>query len=103
MMFAVKKATCLACKVPIATTAKGQRALCDNCKPREGVIYVEKLNAVSLAEREHSKLWTQCQRCQGNLHEDVICQNGDCPIFFRRKKAQIDLQGAQQALERFAF
>jgi len=104
MMFAVKKAACLACKVPISSVVgEGQRALCEHCKPREGVIYVEKLAAVSAAEVEHSKLWTQCQRCQGNMHEDVICQNGDCPIFFRRTKAQIDLQTSEDALARFTF
>lgn len=28
------------------------------------------LNAL---EERFSRLWTQCQRCQGSLHEDVIC------------------------------
>lgn len=28
------------------------------------------LNAL---EERFSRLWTQCQRCQGSLHEDVLC------------------------------
>lgn len=31
---------------------------------------VSHLNAL---EERFSRLWTQCQRCQGSLHEDVIC------------------------------
>jgi hypothetical protein len=28
-------------------------------------------------------LWSQCQRCQGSLHQDVLCTSRDCPIFYR--------------------
>lgn len=28
---------------------------------------------LSALEERFSRLWTQCQRCQGSLHEDVIC------------------------------
>jgi len=24
-------------------------------------------------ESKFSRLWTQCQRCQGSLHEEVLC------------------------------
>ncbi len=48
-------------------------------------------------------LWTECQRCQGSLHQEVICSNRDCPIFYKRRKVQIDLQNVQEALDRFAW
>jgi DNA polymerase delta subunit 1 len=101
MMFAVKKERCLACKTPMASG--GGSALCHHCKPREGAIYMEKLRDVSVAEATYSELWTQCQRCQGSLHQDVICTNKDCTIFYKRKKVQKDLQEAQGALDRFSL
>ncbi|KAF7239738.1 DNA polymerase delta catalytic subunit [Varanus komodoensis] len=41
---------------------------------------------LSSLEEKFSRLWTQCQRCQGSLHEDVLCTSRDCPIFYMRKK-----------------
>jgi hypothetical protein len=41
--------------------------------------------------------------CQGSLHQEVLCTSRDCPIFYRRKKVQKDLNEAQEALERFAL
>lgn len=28
---------------------------------------------MSSLEEKFSRLWTECQRCQGSLHEDVLC------------------------------
>ncbi|XP_015419485.1 PREDICTED: DNA polymerase delta catalytic subunit [Myotis davidii] len=42
-----------------------------------------------------------CQRCQGSLHEDVICTSRDCPIFYMRKKVRKDLEDQEQLLRRF--
>lgn len=38
---------------------------------------VSHLNAL---EERFSRLWTQCQRCQGSLHEDVICTRCVLPL-----------------------
>jgi DNA polymerase delta subunit 1 len=46
-------------------------------------------------------LWTQCQRCQGSLSQDVLCTSRDCPIFYRRKKVQKDLNEADAKVRRF--
>ena len=51
-------------------------------------IYARGLAAVNDLEGAFSALWTQCQRCQGSLHQDVLCTSRDCPIFYRRKKAR---------------
>jgi DNA polymerase delta subunit 1 len=51
-------------------------------------------------ERKFNSLWTQCQRCQGSLHQDVLCTSCDCPIFYSRKKAQKDLSDVTEKLER---
>ena len=42
-------------------------------------------------QQHFSRLWTQCQRCQGSLHQEVLCTSRDCPIFYRRRKAHKDL------------
>ncbi len=64
-------------------------------------MYFKALNTVNELETSFSKLWTECQRCQGSLHMDVLCTSRDCPIFYRRKKVQKDLAEAHGVLERF--
>jgi DNA polymerase delta subunit 1 len=104
MMFAVKKDKCMGCKTLIAEKDKvGGSPLCVNCHPKEGEIYMAKLNEVNSHQKVFNQLWTECQRCQGSLHQDVICSNRDCPIFYKRKKVQLDLQNAQDALDKFTW
>lgn len=98
MAFAVKKKTCLSCKVQIRDE---DDPLCPACVQHEDAIYRKKLGAVNEYEEKFSKLWTQCQRCQGSLHSDVICTSRDCPIFYMRKKVQKDLKDATDELARF--
>ena len=56
---------------------------------------------VSDLEADYAHLWTECQRCQGSLHQDVLCTSRDCPIFYRRRKVQKELSEAQNNLARF--
>lgn len=35
-------------------------------------------------EERFSRLWTQCQRCQGSLHEDVLCTRYILTLFLYR-------------------
>lgn len=100
MAFTVKKYKCMACKAPMET---GADTLCGHCKHKEGEIYLKTLGTVNDYEMKFSRLWTQCQRCQGSLHQDVICTSKDCPIFFMRKKIQKDLNDATEQLARFGF
>eukprot|EP00968_Pinguiococcus_pyrenoidosus_P017990 scaffold1833_cov255-Pinguiococcus_pyrenoidosus.AAC.8 len=80
MMFAVKKKQCLGCKTPITDK---KETLCKHCRGREGEIYAAKLFALRRCEIEFSKLWTQCQNCQGSIQQDVICSNR-CVSWARR-------------------
>ena len=59
------------------------------------------LGSVNELEAQFGGLWSQCQRCQGSLHQDVLCTSRDCPIFYRRKKVQKDLTEAHSLLSRF--
>ena len=46
-------------------------------------IYQRSLASVNELQDTFGRLWTQCQRCQGSLHQDVLCTARDCPIFYR--------------------
>ena len=48
-------------------------AVCKYCKERESQIYQKEISHLATLEEKFSRLWTQCQRCQGSLHEDVLC------------------------------
>jgi len=99
MKFAVKTQTCLGCKTPLPKGVND--AVCPNCVPRAGELYQKQLVTINELEMRFSRLWTQCQRCQGSLHQDVICTSSDCPIYYRRIKAQKDLAAQVPALDRF--
>ncbi|KAG0364263.1 putative delta DNA polymerase [Gamsiella multidivaricata] len=98
MKFAVKTATCLGCKTPLK---KDESAVCANCKERAPELYQKQRNIVNSLEVRFSRLWTQCQRCQGSLHQEVLCTSKDCPIFYMRKKVQKEIQDSAATLDRF--
>ncbi|KAL7749935.1 DNA-directed DNA polymerase delta [Sorochytrium milnesiophthora] len=100
MKFAVKKLTCLGCKTPLK---QGERAVCAQCQEKTGDYYHRQIEKVNQLEVKFARLWTQCQRCQGSLHQDVICTSRDCPIFYMRKKAQKDVKDAVDVLDRFDY
>ncbi|KAK9824535.1 hypothetical protein WJX72_011160 [[Myrmecia] bisecta] len=99
MKFAKVRLSCLGCK---ATLPPGETSLCKHCQTKEAEIYQKMLTNVNELEASFSALWTQCQRCQGSLHLDVLCTSRDCPIFYRRKKVQKDLGEANAVIARFA-
>lgn len=89
MKFAVKAVTCLGCKTALRPSngGKGTRfsdlpfhslaskrdfpdaALCNDCRPRMAELYHKQVASVSELQVRFSRLWTQCQRCQGSLHQ----------------------------------
>uniref|UniRef100_A0A6Q2XXJ0 DNA polymerase n=1 Tax=Esox lucius TaxID=8010 RepID=A0A6Q2XXJ0_ESOLU len=92
MAFATKKSTCIGCRAVL----KNDAAVCDYCKKKESELYQKEIFHLSTLEERFSRLWTQCQRCQGSLHEDVLCTSRDCPIFYMRKKVQKDLDDQEK-------
>ncbi|KAK7056216.1 DNA-directed DNA polymerase delta [Paramarasmius palmivorus] len=103
MKFAVKTIICLGCKTPLRANNSLNKdgAVCNNCRPRLPELYQKQVTQASELQVRFSRLWTQCQRCQGSLHQDVLCTSKDCPIFYMRKKAQKDVEDANTVLERF--
>jgi len=98
--FAKKMATCIGCR---AVLPKGHEnsSVCQHCKPRESELFQKEITSLHALEEKFNKLWTQCQRCQGSLHEDVLCTSSDCPIFYMRKKVQKDLLHQDGVIQRF--
>ncbi len=104
MSFAVKKETCMGCRTLVAEKDKlPGTPLCRNCSAKESELYAAKLSELNSHQQVFNLLWTECQRCQGSMHQEVICSNRDCPIFYKRRKVQIDLQAVQESLDRFAW
>ncbi|KAI9758631.1 MAG: DNA-directed DNA polymerase delta [Chaenotheca gracillima] len=101
MKFAKRTHTCMGCKKPLTGKGETAGAVCSNCRPRFGELYQKTLHKVSDLEVRFGRLWTQCQRCQGSMHCEVICSSKDCPIFYMRMKAKKDVEDAGKELVRF--
>lgn len=98
--FTKKKETCLGCKA-VLSAGYETKAVCAHCKPKEPLIYHRELVKFQQMEKKFSRLWTECQRCQGSLHVEVICTSRDCPIFYMRKKVQIELGTQEARMQKF--
>ncbi|KAJ9142675.1 DNA polymerase [Pleurostoma richardsiae] len=103
MKFAKKTQTCMGCKKPLTGKDESAGAVCADDAPRVGELYKKTLDKVSDLEVRFGRLWTQCQRCQGSMHCEVICSSKDCPIFYMRMKAKKDLEDANKELQRFDY
>ncbi|XP_057617098.1 DNA polymerase delta catalytic subunit [Chionomys nivalis] len=97
LAFTKRRNCCIGCRSVI----NHQGAVCEFCQPRESELYQKEVSHLNALEERFSRLWTQCQRCQGSLHEDVICTSRDCPIFYMRKKVRKDLEDQERLLQRF--
>ncbi|XP_055374133.1 DNA polymerase delta catalytic subunit [Condylostylus longicornis] len=102
MAFMKKKEQCLGCKT-LLPNGYEKKALCPHCEKNEFELYQKELIIQRDLEEQFSRLWTECQRCQGSLHEEVICSNRDCPIFYMRKKVRMDLDSQQKKVLRFGI
>lgn len=98
--FTKKKETCLGCRA-VLPVGEETNAVCSHCKPKEPVIYNQELGKFQEMETKFARLWTECQRCQGSLHVEVICTSRDCPIFYMRTKVRIELDGQEKRMKKF--
>ena len=101
MKFAQKTSTCLGCKKPLVSKEEKEGAVGAECSHRFGELYQKSLGKVAELEVRFARLWTQCQRCQGSMHNEVICSSRDCPIFYMRMKSKKDVEDAGKELGRF--
>lgn len=98
--FTKKKETCIGCK-SVLPNGYEKEAVCNHCKPKEGELYQQELSHHRMLEDRFSQLYTECQRCQGSLHEEILCSSRDCPIFYIRKKVQMELESSNTKICRF--
>lgn len=97
--FTKKKEKCIGCKTVMQNDSK--KALCEHCVDKEGELYITEIFKLRHLQEKFSKLWTECQRCQGSLHEEVLCTNRDCTIFYMRKKVGMELDTQEKSVLRF--
>ncbi|XP_014229440.1 DNA polymerase delta catalytic subunit isoform X1 [Trichogramma pretiosum] len=100
--FTKKKETCIGCKA-VLTSDRADKALCSYCEEREAEIIQSEIYNGRKLEEKFCRLWSECQRCQGSLHQEVICSSRDCPIFYMRKKVQIDLDAQVKRIDKFGI
>ncbi|KAF8569017.1 hypothetical protein P879_01372 [Paragonimus westermani] len=98
--FTQKRATCVGCRT-LLPSDRSESALCKYCEPRASEIYQKEIAQLNSTEARFARLWTECQRCQGSLHEEVICTSRDCPIFYMRMKSRKDAEEQYKVVERF--
>ncbi|XP_053953423.1 DNA polymerase delta catalytic subunit [Anastrepha ludens] len=98
--FMTKKSSCLGCRA-LMPNGYEKAALCPHCEPRMAELYQREVIAKRSLEETFNRLWTECQRCQGSLHEEVLCSNRDCPIFYMRQKIRMDLDTQEKRVQRF--
>ena len=98
--FTKVRPSCQGCR---AELGPGEEVLCSYCLPKAPLYYSRQLDSVCQKEREFGRLWTQCQNCQGSLHQEVLCTARDCPIFYMRTKVAMDLIAARQKLDQFSI
>ncbi|XP_057374077.1 DNA polymerase delta catalytic subunit-like [Daphnia carinata] len=97
--FTTRKSTCVGCK----TVLPDDSAVCKFCKPKESEFYQREIGQLYALEEKFNRLWTECQRCQGSLNEEILCSNRDCPIFYMRTKVRKDLTEQDKLLKRFGL
>lgn len=77
--FTRKKETCLGCK-SVLPPDREDKAVCKHCESREAELFHNELQAQHKLEEKFARLWSECQRCQGSLHQEVICSKLVVPI-----------------------
>ncbi|EPR79322.1 DNA polymerase delta catalytic subunit [Spraguea lophii 42_110] len=91
--FLTKSTCCLECRTP-------GKILCNRCTDKYSKNYLSIQNALNERYSTFSKCWTECQRCQGSVMQEVLCVNQDCPIFFMRTKVKKEILELEEKLEK---
>jgi len=74
---------------PLIYSLRGivEKNLCAYCLTRQDELYIGQLDLTRKYEAEYGRLWTQCQRCQGSFHQDVLCVRSALLITIRESDA----------------
>lgn len=91
--FVTAKDECIGCKKPGAI-------LCAGCLPHFGKYFPEAQKRFDEKAEKFSACWTECQRCQGSVINEVLCVNRVCPIFYMRIKVRSEITPLMDKLEK---
>lgn len=58
------------------------------------------MEELRIAQRRFGRLWSECQNCAGDVANEINCGAIDCPIFYMREKARVDLEERSTMIRR---
>lgn len=75
---------------------------------------MEKMEDLRLTQHAFARYWSECglsfrsvstsaflgQNCMQDFTHEVVCSSNDCPIFYRREKARVDLEEKRAVMNR---
>lgn len=85
--------TCVGCRVPGSV-------ICSRCTVEFHIHLLKLQTEVEEKKERLNNCWVECQRCQGSIHNEVLCVNRDCPIFYMRTKVKKELGPLSGKLDR---
>jgi DNA polymerase delta subunit 1 len=88
-------AYCLNCRAKCAK----EFALCERCRPNLLVVYEAVQASLNVMGEERNRLYAMCRACQGHPY-DVLCENLECSIYYRRLKSDEEFDKIQEKLLR---
>lgn len=107
MSFFKVTAKCLGCRRAISGSYKDiaeAPGLCDECALEENMkerVYNSLIEERSVVEARQSAAHAACRACDSGLVcEDVLCNNGECPVTYERLSAGRTLRGLEVSLNR---
>ena len=112
MKFVKIRQSCVECKLPIINKpgSSSNRGLCIKCLPKKEYIYKIQLEKLEKLTKDFDEIKETCIKCQkiNTLEEknykDILCSNSDCPIYYKRKKVELDVQTQRGILtEKLSF
>ncbi|KAI5147997.1 DNA polymerase delta subunit 1 [Enteropsectra breve] len=83
---------CIGCR-------KSGTIICSECKPNFFEFYESLQEVYNTKTKKFHECWTQCQRCQGSVINEVLCVNRICPIWYKRTKLRKELAPLQAKID----
>jgi DNA polymerase delta subunit 1 len=72
--------------------------VCKNCAPKATEIYDRLAEETRKVEERKDELIQTCKTCQGCDDWEIICVNTECPVFYRRPKAEAEAKKLRDQL-----
>ena len=88
-----------------ATAMRQSKFLCKKCNIHQLDICKKEYERMEESVREFEEIKMTCIDCQGSefSYEDILCSNSDCPIFYKRKKIELDVMEKQAIIDKLSL